>query len=346
MRELLKSIANRSSLIDSLLDGLVYVRGLRGTQVGIIVYHRVGEKEGFPFLSPIPLREFEKQIEYLSKTFMVMPLDILVEHVLEKKTLPKRVVAITFDDGYRDNYRHAYPILKRYGLSATFFLATDYINKGVLFWWDQAGYVLQQTRLRNLEMHGVGTYSLRTDAERRRATLRIIETLKGLPDGRKDLLLEDLARVASVQVPSDLGKEFILSWDEIRRMSSNGMDFGAHSHTHPILTRIPLLAAREEIIRSKHHIEEQIGRRITSFAYPNGMPGDFNEDIKKIVRESGFERAFAVCPMGAMSPTMDRYQISRFLAPMEGLCKIKFLLSGLHPAWGLHLRRPRENTRF
>ena len=80
----------------------------------------------------------------------------------------------------------------------------------------------------------------------------------------------------------------MLSWDEIRVMSWHNISFGAHTVTHPILTRMPLAEAAEEIITSKKTIEKQLQTPIKLFAYPNGSCDDFNDSIKKVLRDAGF----------------------------------------------------------
>ena len=320
----------------------VYLSSVTPARAAIFVYHQVCDQGTRRSLPAGAALEFEKQIKYLNKACKVMPLDELTEHVLAGKTLPKRAAAITFDDGYRDNYQYAYPVLKRYGLPATFFLATDYIDNRKLFWWDQLSYILHKTHLQVIEVGGLGNYYLRSDTERLQAALNITRRLKKLPDKRKNLLLESLADISAVEIPAGLGNEIILSWHEIREMSANGMDFGAHTLSHPILTRVPLKAAIKEITESKRHIEEKIRKRVTTFAYPNGTPSDHNDDITEILKESGFTFAFTSAPPGMASPEADRYHISRIPCVTEGLYLITTFFSGLAPIFFYLQKRIRK----
>jgi peptidoglycan/xylan/chitin deacetylase (PgdA/CDA1 family) len=326
MKRLIASVANHSGLVDA----YSCLRRLATWHAAILFYHRVGYKGTLSSLSQRAGPEFESQIRYLSKAYEVLPLDKLAEYVQGRETLPRKAVAITFDDGYKDNYIYAYPILKKYGVPATIFLTTGYIDSGNLFWFDKVTYVIQNTCLKALELGELGTYSLRSNSDRLQAISRITARLKELLDERKNLLVKNLVRMSGVDIPANLGKEVILSWDQVREMSDNGIAFGAHSVTHPILTKMPLEQARREVIESKRHIEEKIGKSVTTFSYPNGEPTDFNDDIKEILKENGFTCAVTGAPRRLVTLEADLYELGR-IKPGRNLDTLKLSLSGLYP---------------
>ena len=101
-----------------LLDAYSFMRrGLLQAGAGILIYHQVGECGKYPLpFSPISADEFENQLRYLCRKYEVAPLSGLVQCIQEGKPLPKKAVAITFDDGYKDNYLNAYPVLKKYNV--------------------------------------------------------------------------------------------------------------------------------------------------------------------------------------------------------------------------------------
>ncbi|HDN74422.1 MAG TPA: polysaccharide deacetylase family protein, partial [Archaeoglobus sp.] len=235
---------------------------------------------------------------YFYRNFKILSLNELVQYIRQGKPLPKRVVIITFDDGYRDIYLHAYPILRKYHIPATIFLTTGLIGTGNLFWWDKVAYVIQHTIATQLSLDELGSYSLHSKSARFHASLAITEGLRKLPNERRVSLVEKLLSTTGVDIPEDLGKKLILSWDEVKEMSNGGIEFGAHSVTHPVLTNMPLEEAKWEIVQSKKDIERKIGKEVTAFSYPNG---NFSPKIIEIVQESGFDCAVSTLPRKLIS---------------------------------------------
>ena len=126
------------------------------SQVKIIMYHRVGANNEIWSVDAVDSSDFEKQIRYLIKTHKIISLEELTKILIEKKSLQKRTAVITFDDGYKDNYINAYPILKKYNIPATIFLTTGHINSDKFFWWDRLGYILLNTKLKKINLEGFG----------------------------------------------------------------------------------------------------------------------------------------------------------------------------------------------
>ncbi len=323
-----------------MLDVYSSLRGrLVGLQVPILLYHRVGGAK-YPWIHPsITPRDFEHQLIYLCQRYEVLSLDKIGRYIQERKPLPQKAAVVSFDDGYKDNYTCAYPILKKYNVPATIFLATGYIGSGNLFWTDKVRYIVLNTTLKTLELNGLAEYPLRSTGERLRAASRIVESLKNLPGEEKDSLIEKLVNISGVAIPANLGKELILSWDEVKEMSNNGIAFGAHTVTHPILTKLPLEEARREIIQSKQHIEQKLNQAVTTFCYPGGEPTDFNDDIKQIVKENGFACAVTVAPRMVTTGT-DLYELGRISA-QPNFNTFKLFLSGLLPDLSAILSRIR-----
>ena len=295
-----------------LLDAYSFLRRwVLGQEAAILIYHRVGNTIEHSWShTSVRIEDFENQIRYLSSKCHAIPLDELSQYVQEKKPLPKRAIAITFDDGYKDNYLNAYPILKRYNMPATIFLTTCHIDTGNLLWDGRVKYALMNTPLEAFELEELGTYPLHSPDERKQAYFSIVPKLKEFQEGEKNLLIEKLVARLGVDIPGDLGKKVGLSRDEIREMSNNGITFGAHTITHPILTKLSLEEAGKEIIGSKRRIEEEVDKPVTAFSYPNGEPADFNDDIKQILRQNGFACAVTVSPH-PITPRTDLLEMGR-----------------------------------
>jgi len=298
----------------------------------VLMYHRLRE-DGVreePFYSEVfgpSVTSFERQMRFLRRCHNVISLDRLLASLKGKDRLPPNAVAITFDDGYSDTYTLAYPILKKYGLPATVFLTTGFVGAQGLLWIDRVAYCINQARCHAVTLNGT-RYPLYTATERRDAITQIIDELKQVTEERKLELLEELQRACGVDVH---GRAYTLalSWDEVREMARNGITIGAHTVTHPILTRVPKDIAESEILESKLTIEKEIGQPVHLFAYPNGQPGDFNEATQRLVESLGFEAAFTTIH-GRNRFNTDRFALRRlWIGPNDDLPIFEAKLAGV-----------------
>jgi peptidoglycan/xylan/chitin deacetylase (PgdA/CDA1 family) len=301
-------------------------RKLTKSQVAILMYHRVGPKNDTWSLESLDPQTFQKQIEYFSRNFELISLDELVRCIRQKKSLPKKAVAITFDDGYRDNYLHAYPIIKKYNIPTTIFLTTGHIGTNKLFWWDKVSYIVKHTRVNKLNLGKFGNYLVSSDREKSLTNNEITEKLKKVSEDQKQFLLEKLIIASNVlNIPPEVGEDLILSWDDVKEMMNGGIDFGAHSVNHPILTNMPLEQAKWEIAQSVKSIEEKLGKKVNGFSYPNG---DYNSAISKFIQDRGFSWAVAVLPNKLVSFKDNPYELRR-LGIFEDFTGFKLMFCGL-----------------
>jgi peptidoglycan/xylan/chitin deacetylase (PgdA/CDA1 family) len=322
----LKDIIIRGSDKIGLLDSYAFMRrNITKSQVGILMYHRVSKVDNWS-LKPESPDNFQMQIEYLCNNYEILSLGKLVQAIEQGKPLPIKGVIFTFDDGYKDNYTYAYPILKKHRIPATIFLTTGHIGGENLFWWDKVNYVIHKTLATQISLDSLGSYSLVSELDKTYSSLMIVEKLKTLPEESKNTLIKTLLEISGIDIPHDLGEKMILSWEEIREMSNDGIDFGAHSVNHPILTKIPLTQARWEIKQSRKDIEEKLGKQITAFSYPNG---NFNLELINIAKSLGFSCAVSVNPK-LVSPGADLYALGR-IGTNNDFAKFKVALCGL---WG------------
>ena len=304
------------------------LRGHIKSQAAIIVYHRVGSKDAWS-LDSVSVQGFEAQIKYLNKYYNILSLSELTELIQEKKPLPKRVVVLTFDDCYKDIYLYAYPILKKYSAPATIFLTPGHIGTGNLFWWDKIGYVLWNTKLKSLDLGELRDVSLNSPKDKLSAISLIVGRFKRVPEEEKNALIEKLIHISGVFFPTGIEREVISSWDEVKEMSENGIDFGAHTITHPILTKVSPDQMRYEITQSKKEIVEKLGRPVTSFSYPNGMPADYNSETINILKMNGFTCAVTGIPR-MVALKSDLYELGR-IEPGVDFRSFKLYVSGLYP---------------
>ncbi len=292
----------------------------------ILAYHRIVD-DHLSYLNRGPvmhhhISDFEKELEYFRSNFDIVSMDEVVRHITDGLGFRRPSITITFDDGYLDNYNLAYPALKKYQVPATIYLTTGLIGTNDRTWPDQIEYALLETardRVELASLSGGRTIPIGTVKEKERASLEIGQALKVVPNDTRKQLLKDLFRALGLngRNPENSGERMMLNWDEIREMAQNGITIGSHSHTHPILSSMPVQEAREEIRISKKLVEEKLDREARHFAIPNGGRNDFTEDLKEYCREIGFESvatlmlgtvrgsrgdAFALRRLGAMSP--------------------------------------------
>ena len=226
--------------------------------------------------------------------------------------LPARAVAVTFDDGYANNRRIAAPILVELGMSATFFVATGFLN-GTAMWNDRIIEALRRAPDHlDLGELGLGKLRLSETAARRQAVDELLGKLKYLEPRDRLQTTESIESIVGL----GSGGQVMMDESDVRDLAAMGMSVGAHSVTHPILTRLSDDAARHEIHESKHRLEAVIRARVRTFAYPNGRPErDYQRKHVEMVRSAGFEAAVSTA-WGSTTSEGDPFQIPR-IAPWD-----------------------------
>ncbi|KPV40329.1 polysaccharide deacetylase [Thiohalorhabdus denitrificans] len=308
--------------------------GGRG-RLGVLIYHRVLE-EADPLDPDIPdAATFDWQMGLLAEEFRPLP---LAEGVagLARGTLPPRAVAVTFDDGYADNYTVALPILRRWGVPATFFIATGYLGGGRM--WND---IITETVRRwpegemDLRHMGLGRWPLDGEEARREARMGLIQELRYRPLEERERVVEGLG----AELGGPPSPRLMLDPGEVRALAGAGMEIGAHTRSHPILSTLDPDRARAEVAESKAHLEEITGGACRFFAYPNGRPGeDYGPEHVDLVRAAGFQAAVSTA-WGAAGRETSRFQIPRF-TPWNGtprgfyLGLLRNLLRGRGPRAG------------
>lgn len=280
--------------------------GERG--LSILIYHRVLAEPDPLFPGEVDRAEFDRQLGLVKSMFQVIPLIDAVHH-LRAGTLPPRAACITFDDGYADNAEEALPLLQKHGLSATFFVATGFLNGGRM-WNDTVIELVRRTPKTSIDASslGLGVHPTSTIPERRAAIGALIGQLKYLELDERLAQVGRLAALADCALPDNL----MMRSDQVRALRQGGMDIGAHTVHHPILATLSRDQARREIENGKRALEDIIGEPVRLFAYPNGKPGtDYRAEHVEIVRELGFEAAVSTA-WGASPGKVDLFQLPRF----------------------------------
>jgi len=267
-------------------------RTLTRNHVRSLMYHRFSPEylHDARFVDPQTL---ETQIKYICYHYTVIDPDQHLE-ALNGRVPGRCPVAVTVDDGYADFHDVAYPIFREFGVPAMLFVATGFISREIWFWWDKLAYLMKKASPGEyLVDTGAKTVSLdlTSVAGRNTSWHRVADQCRFMRDERKESLLFGLADQLGIRLPAVPPFEYApTTWDLIRDMDRNGIKFGAHTVHHPILTRVQSHVAAEEITESKKQLEQELGHHINWFAYPQGGPADFNDEVKEMV-----EKEFAGC---------------------------------------------------
>jgi peptidoglycan/xylan/chitin deacetylase (PgdA/CDA1 family) len=280
----------------------------RRSHLSVFIFHRVLSQPDPMFPSEVDAIQFDIVMGWVKNWFNVLPLDEAIRR-LKTSTLPARAAAVTFDDGYADNFLVALPILQRHGLTSTFFIATGFLDGGRM-WNDTVIESVRATPLNTLDVSelGLGSHPIGNFEQKRVAIDAVIRQIKYLPVPQRADLAGKLAQVVQVKPPDNL----MMTSGQVLAMHRAGMQIGAHTVSHPILARLNDEQARQEIQGSKHFLEQLLGERVGLFAYPNGKPGeDYTLQTVDVVRSLDFDAAVST-RWGASGVEDDLFQIRRF----------------------------------
>jgi peptidoglycan/xylan/chitin deacetylase (PgdA/CDA1 family) len=262
---------------------------------------------------------FEQQMDYIRTNMNPVSLSEIAECLSLGKPIPPKAVAITFDDGYEDNYTNAYPVLKKYEIPATIFLTAGYIGTSKVFWWDKLNELINKTRKNNIELsvffesfkdvnriNSARSITLNTEAERKNAKKLIADMFKTYKNEEINKATNILQSQLNV-LDETIKTPQLLNWAQVKEMNVNGVEFGAHTMSHPILSQLSVEESENEVILSKRTIENEIGIDVKGFAIPYGLAAHFNNGTLKTIEQTGFryccsaESGFVTCASNAYS---------------------------------------------
>lgn len=295
----------------------------KNARLSIVIHHRVIPEPDL-LLGDGGITAFETRLNYLAGNFNILPLSEAASR-LQNGTLPSRAACITFDDGYADNAEIALPLLQKYGVPATFFVASGFLDGGRM--WNDT--VIESIRLAtgdklDLRSIDLGIHAIATLEQKREALTFLIDRLKYLPYETRALQVEKLSTIISARLPDNL----MMTSAQVRQLHDTGMEIGAHTVTHPILAKIDAAAALAEITEGKAKLEAIIGTQVRLFAYPNGKPGkDYLSIHTKMVQDAGFEAAVSTA-WGAARQNSDIFQLPRFTPWDKG--ELRYVLRMIH----------------
>ena len=282
--------------------------GRRG-RLSILIFHRVLAQQDPIMNWDLDAFEFERAIRWLRDSFHILPLEQAVAR-LNDGSLPARAASITFDDGYADNFTVAMPILKSFDVTATFFIATSFLDGGRM-WNDTVVEAVRHCRKKRLDLsdEGFGVYELTSTDAVRQAIMCILNGIKYREPSERLRAADYVAKVSDYGIS---GSNLMLTSDQVRMMRGSGMSIGAHTVTHPILGKMDPVEVQREVAESKHVLESLLQERVGLFAYPNGRPNvDYRAEDAEIIRSLGFDAAVTTA-WGVADAESDLMQLPRF----------------------------------
>lgn len=273
--------------------------------VRILMYHR------FP-----QTHALEEQCIHLTRYYRPVSMSQVGSWADNGEEIPANAIVVTVDDGYRDFYTEAFPVLSRYSIPAIVYLATDMLDQRSCLWVDWVRVLFQSA--------GKGADAAFQEKER----------LKRLPNEERLARLERLPGELGISPAPDLPKDLEpLHWGEVREMSGKGIEFGAHTMSHPILAR---LESREklknELAGSKARIEAETGAPVRHFCYPNGLAADFTQETLSVLAECGYQTS-VVGEMGINYPGANPYLLRR-IGMEPDFRGLKFAQKAAGIGWG------------
>ena len=277
-------------------------------RLSVLIFHRVLPLQDPLFPDEMHARRFDELCGWLKQWFNLLPLDAAVRH-LKAGNLPARSACITFDDGYADNHHVAMPILCSHGLTATFFIATGFLDGGRM--WNDT--IIESVRACqspefDLSSLGLGRHALGAINDRKAAIAALVNQVKYRAPVQRITLTNQMAQLIPTPLPANL----MMTSQEVKAMRHAGMQIGAHTITHPILGGLGDAQARDEIQGSKRFLEQLLGERVGLFAYPNGKPAeDYTPQSVNIVRSLDFDAAVSTA-WGTTGAGDDLFQMRRF----------------------------------
>jgi peptidoglycan/xylan/chitin deacetylase (PgdA/CDA1 family) len=252
----------------------------------------------FPFdddLISASAGEYERHLRFIAKHFNVFNFKTFQSHVERTGGFPERSLIMTFDDGYIDNYEVVYPLVKKYGLTATMFATAGFIGKNRIFWWDKIAYIVKRTGCDRIDLGTPFGISLRLAEfpDRQDAVRVIIKKAKTMRDEEKDELIGRLSEQLEVEI-DETQHRTMMTWEQLREMTRDGIEIGAHSVNHPIFSNVDEERLRHEVTQSKEMIEEHIGDDVVTFGSPGrgiltpDQKANFESRLSGIVEEAGY----------------------------------------------------------
>lgn len=305
-----------------MLPTLTRLRGLLRDDVRILAYHRVLDCDptGFAFdaeLVSATSEGFRAQMQLIHRQFNPVRFDELLYRLESGRSLPPRSILITFDDGYDDNYRVAFPILQDLGMSAMFFVSTGHVDSGVPYAYDWLVHMVCSTTADRLSLPELGIDMALPAAlqGRREVAAGLLDRIKSRGDEAQASLISRLEQ--EWNFPREAGHADCrpMTWAQLREMQGAGMEIGSHGVNHKMLAKLPPAQMAEEVFGSKRTLERELDMAVKVLSYPVGGPDAFDANVVETARAAGYRLACSYVPGTSPLHASSRYSLRRL--PVE-----------------------------
>jgi peptidoglycan/xylan/chitin deacetylase (PgdA/CDA1 family) len=283
----------------------------------VLGWHNAEPTPFFPSAAGACARGLARQLTTLARTTNVVPLDTALAALADGRPLPRRPVALTFDDGYRDNLETAMPILRRLGLPATFYLVPGLLDRTVRPWWEVVAWAFSAATATSLEWAG-RTLPTGPGEPARTAMLAVAEELKDLDAATRDERIDGLVDRLGPTGSEDEVRELFLDWAGARRLAA-GAAVGSHTMRHVILSRESPEEQAVDLRESRALLEAGLDARIATLAYPNGTARDYDAATLSAAEAAGYRGAVTTID-GWNDRSTPLLELRRFVMdPVRGL---------------------------
>jgi peptidoglycan/xylan/chitin deacetylase (PgdA/CDA1 family) len=310
----------------------------------MVMYHSVGGVGLSPDIV-VSSMTFASHLQHLRHHYQLLSLPEAVSLIKARRPLPSNAVVVTLDDGYRDNYQNALPILKQHECPATLFVTIEPLDTGRRLWPQTLWRWLQMTKEVQLRLswrsqsRGQGAekiLNLRSGDERSDTRAWMKAFAGGLDVEDRQDFLRCVARELRVDDEAHAASDAaMLTWGELREMHRSGITIGSHTVTHPRLSGLEPTGVRRELVESRARLERELATEIPLFAYPFGGSQDYTEHTKLAVQAAGYQAACAGEDVAARDASPDLLALPRVYVPND-------------PIWRFSLRllRARQDSRL
>jgi peptidoglycan/xylan/chitin deacetylase (PgdA/CDA1 family) len=297
------------------------MRRVRSLWLTVLTYHHLASPDDV-----LPLDEgvkdadaegLDRQLAFVRRYFDAIGIDELRSFAAGTGTLPPNPLLVTFDDGYRDNHDVVLPILLRNGLRATFFIATDYVERRRLYWWDRLSWMLRRARCEVLRLEypyreaiPLGDLEARRHAARR--VQRIVKDHVGL-DLRR--FLDGVERASGATLSAADERRFadavVMTWTHVRNLRAAGMDVQSHTASHRVLQTLAPHDLERELVTSRAVLEDVLGEPVRAISYPVGRSVRDDPQVLRAVRAAGYELGFSNATGVSWTSAFDPFDVKR-----------------------------------
>jgi peptidoglycan/xylan/chitin deacetylase (PgdA/CDA1 family) len=278
-------------------------------------FHRIGNASECPFdrgVFSCNEEQFAAVVQQIKRRFSVLSESDFYDVITSGRTESDTFALLTFDDGYRDNYTAAFPVLNANGLPAIFFLPTKFISAEHRPWWDEVAWCVRHTKRRSIRLPGSEKPIDLSSRNAEDAIRRILRLMKATLQHSQDAFVDVVREETAAEPPEyGLAHQLFMSWDEAREMQHAGMAFGSHTHSHRILSSLTEIEQDYELRHSRVLLTEQLGIPPTSVSYPVGRRTAFTPVTVRLAKQNGYLLGFSFIS-GKTGSHSDLFELPRY----------------------------------